>query len=273
MATSQPQKKISPLQLILTILIVLTAIYLIFVIIYQTNLRRRPDTTAQTILQENSSSIYKDKKGNLVFLPPQPASQGLIFYSGAFVDPASYAQFLHQLANQGFFIVVPSFPFNLASLSSNKAQSIIDHYPEITEWTGLGHSLGGVAISKYTSSHPDQLQHLILLASYPQHSLKNYSGSIATILGDQDIILNEEERQKAEAAFLPGKAALIIIPGANHNQFGNYLNTPPDGQPSLTAIEQQAQVTAIIKSLLQNKATSIQPTVTVIDSDFFSSSE
>ena len=57
--------------------------------------------------------------------------------------------------------------FNLAILSPNRADSIINNYKDIDTWVIGGHSLGGVMASNYALKN-DKIKGLVLLASYPQ---------------------------------------------------------------------------------------------------------
>lgn len=269
-----PNSTRRPLFILLSVIALLIIIFFASFIVYQTQLRRRPNQTASTILQTTDFSElnyrFEQNKSLLTFAPQSLMNQpetptGIIFYSGAFVDPQAYAPFFTQLAQAGYYVFAPQFPFNLANLSPNQAQKIIDQNPQIQTWVGIGHSLGGTALSKFVSKNPATLNYLLLLASYPDSSLKDFTGQITTVLGSNDQILNESARLQAEINYLPGSATLVTIPGANHSQFGDYLNAPAEKPASISATDQQNAVIDILNTLLNTNFTLAQPTITVVD--------
>lgn len=99
----------------------------------------------------------------------QPTT-GLILYPGARVPLAAYAPAAHALAEQGYLVVIPTMPLNFAIFGINKASQVIAAYPQIKHWAVSGHSLGGAMAAQYASSHLDQIEGLVLWASYPATS-------------------------------------------------------------------------------------------------------
>ena len=83
------------------------------------------------------------------FITFQPANVeptiGFIFYPGGRVDYRSYAAPLHEIAAQGYLVILVPVRLNLAFFDINAAQAPIDAHPEIEYWVVGGHSLGGVA--------------------------------------------------------------------------------------------------------------------------------
>lgn len=55
--------------------------------------------------------------------------------------------------------------FNFAFFDTNKAQKIIDTHPPVQKWIIDGHSLGGVAASKFAYNNPKLIDGMFLLAS------------------------------------------------------------------------------------------------------------
>ena len=92
---------------------------------------------------------------------------GFILYPGAKVDARSYAPEAQAIAQKGYLVVIPAMPLNLSFFGGNKAADIIAAHPEIIHWALGGHSLGGVSAASFSNQHLDQVQGLILLASYP----------------------------------------------------------------------------------------------------------
>ena len=66
------------------------------------------------------------------------------FRARGHVDPRSYSSIAHQIADEGYLVIIPKMLFNLAVINKRAAVKIINEYTEIDNWVIGGHSLGGV---------------------------------------------------------------------------------------------------------------------------------
>ena len=186
----------------------------------------------------------------LIFRPDdQPVTTGYIFYPGGRVDYRAYAPYARSLALEGYLVVIPKMPLNLAVFGVNTAEKVIQAYPEIENWVIGGHSLGGSMAASYLYSHPTEIDGLILLASYPAESndLSNYDGEVLSISGSLDGLATPD-KITASVTLLPPQTKWLVIEGGNHAYFGWYGDQKGDNQAVITREEQQSQ---IIQSSLQ----------------------
>lgn len=101
----------------------------------------------------------------------------------------------HALATEGYLVIIPRMPLNLAVFGINKAEQVINAYPQVTHWVIGGHSLGGSMAAHYLYQHPDQIEGLVLLASYPasKDDLTRYAGKVLSISGSLDGLATPEK--------------------------------------------------------------------------------
>lgn len=178
---------------------------------------------------------------------------GLIFYPGGRVDYRSYALHARDIAAQGYLVVVPKMPLNLAVTAPGKATEIIAAFPEISHWAVGGHSLGGAMAATFVHDQPDAVDGLALWAAYPA-SNKSLAGSnvqVVSISGTNDGLATPV-KMAASAPLLPPTTKWVPIEGGVHAQFGAYGPQPGDGQPAISADEQRAQTVAATIELLAN---------------------
>lgn len=186
----------------------------------------------------------------LQFMPADGAADtGLIFYPGAKVDPRSYAPMAHALAAQGYLVVIPPMTLNLAVFSINAADGVIAAHPEIQHWALGGHSLGGSMTARYVQAHPDSVEGLALLASYPDIDLSGYALDAVVIYGSNDGLATVE-KVEATRSLLPASAQFIEIEGGNHAQFGWYGDQAGDNAATISREEQQTQTVSAVAALL-----------------------
>ena len=121
----------------------------------------RPPLPDALAALESDSAIRVESEPWLIFTPLEgKPNTGLIFYPGGRIDPRSYASLLRPIAEEGYLVVVPSMPINMAIFNAKAADGIIDHFPEIESWAISGHSVGGVAAAIFTSKNPDLIDGL-----------------------------------------------------------------------------------------------------------------
>lgn len=179
----------------------------------------------------------------LSFTPTnQSPTTGLILYPGGRVDYRSYAPAARAIAEQGYFVVIPRMPLNLAVFSPGKAADVMAAHPEIEQWVVGGHSLGGAMAANFTFSNPDSVDGLAFWAAYPAGSNDLSSRTdlpLISIYGTEDMGL---EGIEASPALLPTQTQWVVIEGGNHAQFGWYGSQPGDGVATISREEQQAQI-------------------------------
>lgn len=201
---------------------------------------------------ENGDGVRVKVDRWLVFEPEYKVAQtGLIFYPGGRVDARSYAPPARQIAKAGYLVVIPRMPLNLAIFGAERAADVIAAYPQIRHWVIGGHSLGGAMAARFASLHSQQVDGVILWASYPPDSnpLTASGLPVLSIYGAEDFGRAAIEGRKA---LLPQDAQWLFLPCANHAQMGWYGSQPGDGQACISRQEQQTQVlTATLEFLRQ----------------------
>jgi hypothetical protein len=179
----------------------------------------------------------------LVFEPAEGApTTGFIFYPGGLTQPESYAPAARLIAAQGYQAVIVPMPLNLAVLASGRAGEVIAAYPQITRWAIGGHSLGGAMAASYARQHPNQIQGLVLWASYPseQDDLSALTLEVVSVYGSNDS-LSTEGTVRGAAPRLPPETRWVLIEGGNHGQYGWYGDQPGDQPAGISRQQQQAQ--------------------------------
>ncbi len=195
---------------------------------------------AVAVLQENG---IEREDGQLVFRPDSPTDKGLIYYPGGLVDPEAYAVTAQGIADAGYLVVIPKMPLNLAFTGINRADGVRADFPEIESWVIGGHSLGGAMAAQYAKNNVENLDGLIMYASYPANNedFVDFSLPILTIMGSKD---PGAPQQEAFYDAIADSAERFIIEGGNHRQYADYSFQPDDGIATISAAEQQDQIIA-----------------------------
>lgn len=194
-----------------------------------------------------SLTMVDDK--NIIITNSQIHKKAIVLYPGGKVEPLAYQSFMGQFAKEGFLVVIAKMPFNLAVLNSNKLDDIINEHPEIEDWYLIGHSLGGAMGANYIADHPQDIEGLYLLASYPTKDLKDFKGKMLSIIGEKDCVLNMESYEENKK-YLPTQVKEHIIMGGNHAQFGNYGKQRGDCEAIINQQQQQEKTfDLILKSI------------------------
>lgn len=190
----------------------------------------------------------------LVFTPSesQPIT-GFIIYPGGRVDYRAYAPAAHQIAAQGYLVVIVRMPLSLAVFGGNTAQEVQSAYPQIRHWAVGGHSLGGSMAAMFAKNHPGMVQGLALWASYPSASdnLSHSGLDVVSIYGSQDGLATEEKINKSRP-LLPADTTWVEISGGDHTQFGWYGDQAGDNPASISRSDQQIQVIAATLGMLKS---------------------
>jgi hypothetical protein len=189
----------------------------------------------------------------LTFTPQDgPSSTGFIFYPGGRISFLGYADLLRALAAEGYLVVSPRMPLNIAALKPRAADAIIAAHPKIQHWVIGGHSVGGTMAAQYTSQHSDAIAGLVIWASYPTDSadLSALDIPIALIYGSLDPAANDEQ-VLPRRGLLPEDARFVRIAGGDHHQFGSYVIQPEDDHATISREAQHQQILAATLDVLQ----------------------
>ncbi len=211
-----------------------------FVVWAETPLGPMPEALAAL---ESNDEVTVQTDPWLLFVPTaKTPTVGLIFYPGGRVDPRSYAPAARAIASQGYLVVIPPVPLNLAVFAPDIAADVIAANPAIKHWFVGGHSLGGAMAARFAYNNPETVDGLVLWASYPA-SPSDFSQRpdfpVLSVYGTQDMGL---EGIEASRVLLSSTTDWVVIEGGNHAQCGWYGPQPGDGAASITRQAQQAQM-------------------------------
>ena len=203
-----------------------------------------------SLVDSETVSVVEDNW--IRFHPDSPQTTGLVFYQGGHVDPRSYSILAHRIASNGYLVVIPKMPLNLAVLNKDAALMVMNEYPDVSSWVLAGHSLGGAMAASLVYDEPDVFQGLVLLAAYPpkNNDLSSYDLIVATIYGSNDLIASLSEIEDS-LTYLPADAHVVLIEGGNHAQFGYYGRQNGDGVASITREQQHMTVIDEILTILK----------------------
>lgn len=180
----------------------------------------------------------------LVFTPlASKPTTGFIVYPGGRVDYRAYASAAHQIAAQGYLVVIVQMPLNLAVMDAGAAAEVVAAYPEIKHWAVGGHSLGGAMAANFVTTHPGVMDGLVLWAAYPasNNDLSSSGVRVLSISGTLDG-LSTPEKIAASVPLLPADTVWIPIEGGDHAQFGWYGPQAGDNPATISRGDQQTQI-------------------------------
>ena len=197
----------------------------------------RADEMAWNAISEGGNAAIRQIEGKGLAFEPEAAQTGLIFYPGGKVEYLSYAPLMRALAEENVLCVLIEMPLNLAVLDMNAADGVMELYPEIDSWYIGGHSLGGSMAASYAQKHEDELEGLVLLASYSTTDLSASGLDVISIYGSEDGVLNKQKYDESRKN-LPEDAQEHVIEGGCHAYFGSYGEQEGDGVPRISAEEQ-----------------------------------
>jgi hypothetical protein len=203
---------------------------------------------------QSDNQVKVTSKPWLVFQPVDGMpTTGFIIYPGGRVDPRAYAPQAHEIASKGYLVVIVPMPLNLAVFGSNKASKVIDEFPNIENWVIGGHSLGGSMAALYAYNHSDQIDGLVLWASYPASSndLSNSNLKVVSISASLDGLATPDKIE-ASRQLLPADTTWVNIIGGNHAQFGWYGSQAGDETATISRTDQQTQVVRATLELLNS---------------------
>ena len=206
---------------------------------------------ADVALVPSASVAVSDAGGTLTFTPTAGATTGFIFYPGAKVPPKGYAVPARAIAEQGYLVVIPAMPLNLAVLGADTATGVIAGHPEISTWAIGGHSLGGAMAGQFVASHADSVAGLVLWGAYSAADVSGSSVIASVAYGTLDAGADKIQ-SSASMALLPAGSAVSVVEGGNHANFGSYTGQPNDPPATIPREEQQAQAVEATITLLRS---------------------
>ena len=182
----------------------------------------RPPLQEAIELLESDGLVTVTHEPWLTFIPAESELKtGFIFYPGGRIDPRGYASLMHAIASEGYLVVVPKMPINMAVFNPNIADEIIDHHPEINHWVIAGHSVGGVMAAQYSYENREHIEGLMIWASYPagNSDLSDADIPVVSIYGSLDPKVNDSSVVERKV-LLPEDTQYVRIQGGGHHQFG-----------------------------------------------------
>ncbi|MCL2110417.1 alpha/beta hydrolase [Microgenomates group bacterium] len=187
--------------------------------ILQTN-RHTPSPAALAALESSDQVAVTSTSKFLAFFSTTPSSSPpLILYPNWFFPPESYAPLAQTLAQNGFDVIIPRFPFDLSFLrpsSLNHTARLISSSPDSlkpisdspNDWVVLASGKSGnhlahqLLVLQSGSARPAPQRAIFLSSSVSTPSFANYEGFVAFISGSYD----------QSASNLPSGTAFVNIP-------------------------------------------------------------
>ena len=203
---------------------------------------------------ENDDLVTVTTEPWLTFSPTQTTpTTGFIFYPGGRIDPRGYASLMNAIASEGYLVVVPEMPINMAVFNPNIADKVIDYYPSINHWVIAGHSVGGTMAAQYANTHRDVIDGLMIWASYPAGNadLSDFDIPVVSIYGSLDPGVNDNSVAERKD-LLPDDTQYVRIEGGDHHQFGSYEIKPEDDHAAISRASQHEQIIQATLEILQS---------------------
>jgi pimeloyl-ACP methyl ester carboxylesterase len=203
----------------------------------------------------SDAQVTVEEKDYIVFRPASGEPRmGLIFYPGANCDIRGYAPVLRRLAAAGYFVVDVPMPLEFAFLAPNRALDVKAAFPAIHHWALMGHSLGGAMAATFAYNHPDAVDGLIILDSYPapNNSLAGFQRPVWHIHRARPDGTPPQAFVERRALF-PASSTWVPIPGGIHMYFGSFDGGgyTEDWAPSISRDEQHDRAAAAMLDALQ----------------------
>ncbi len=168
-----------------------------------------------------------------------------IFLPGGNSDPEAYAPAVHQIAAEGFLIIILPMPECVAMPTGYKrADRVVSDFAEIEKWAIGGHSVGGTAACIYAKQNAF-IDGVIIWASIPPVRLTKTDIKVLVVYGSEDG-RNVPEYVLKFQPLLPDDTIYKIIEGGNHTQFAYYDTSPvgylEDDNPATITLEEQHEI-------------------------------
>lgn len=222
------------------ITLVLIAVILTSGFFYYVSDYYKADDMAMVVMNSQDTINFQDD--HIILSPTVPSDTALIFYPGAKVEYSAYLPILDKIKDStGVTCILVKMPFNMAIFDADRADEIMNQFPDIKKWYVGGHSMGGAMASNYASKNQDKVEGLILLASYiyGDYSVEN----TLTVYGTLNTTVSDK---------IGYVENVVAIEGGNHAQFGNYGRQKGDAEATISREEQQDITVEAISDFLMN---------------------
>ncbi|MDW8808311.1 alpha/beta hydrolase [Streptomyces scabiei] len=197
---------------------------------------------------EQTVTVTESAEG-VVLAPANPNGEGLVFFAGARVDPAAYADKLSGVAASGITVVIARPTLNFAIFETRPLATWEGLAPGVGSWAVGGHSLGGVRACMYAADETNEVSGIVLFGSYCSVDLSGSGIRALTFIGGNDE-LSTEAKIEAASDLLPADAEFVTIPDASHAQFGDYGIQPGDGPQDADDADVRDAITDGVVALL-----------------------
>ncbi len=225
------------------------------------NTPAKPSAEAYAAMKSTDDvKVSLDASGRLLFEPiGAPNGIGFILYPEARVDPRAYAPLARGIAARGTVVVITPMVFNLAILSPERAQDIVDTYQGIRAWVIGGHSMGGSMAAHFARLHTKEIKGLVLWASFPARSddLSQSAIPVLSVSASRDGLATPAKVMAARL-LLPPTTTYQSVEGGNHAQFGSYGAQMGDHAATIDAAEQWRLVVQATADFLAQLAKQLQ---------------
>lgn len=213
-----------------------------------------PEPGPLAAARADRSMTVTESADGVLLAPKHPNGTGLVFLSGARVDPAAYAHKLAGLADAGVTVVIARPTLNFAIFETRPLSTFegLASGGGVTRWFVGGHSLGGVRACQYAAdATPGTIAGVIFFGSYCAADLSHRALAVMTLSATHDGLSTPAKIAEA-AHLLPTGAELVKLPGATHAQFGDYGLQPGDGTPAPGATDARAarEITAAVLAFM-----------------------
>ncbi len=176
------------------------------------------------------------------FIPTNTTpTEAFVIYPGGGVDTRAYAPPAREIAKQGYLTVIVPMPGKFALDGYDRIDDVRAAHPAITRWYLGGHSLGGVAATRYETDNPGNAAGLILWAAYGsiEFDLSVSSALVTVIHGSEDGLATVQDVEAGKPYLPKTTTKYILLDGANHAQFGYYGEQAGDEEATITKEKQQ----------------------------------
>lgn len=171
---------------------------------------------------------------------------GFLIFSGAKTDERAYAFLAKLLHEEGHTVVIPKQRFHLSAFGTKHGLEIIDSHPEVRKWIPIGHSLGGMPVSRIAAARTDDLMGVVFLATYASIDLSGLDLAVLRITAEHDGVMNNDRMENYHHN-LPKNTSEKMLKGANHQGFAAYRSmSGRDGKVSISWQEQNKQTAQLI---------------------------
>ncbi len=233
--------------IILGCILAVIVIFLLVVLLYHNNAYPQTQEIAEQMDQEGKDYwFYGD------------SDVGFIIFAGAKSDEKGYSYLAQLLNEQGYTVVIPKQPFYMSSFGARHAEEIMEEHTEVRRWILIGHSLGGLPVSRIADEEPERLAGIVFLATMSMRDLTDLPFPALRISADNDGIMNNERMDRSDGN-LPAGSESIMLTGANHNGFSGYKpGSRRDGEAAMTWQEQNEMTVQLILEFYADSIAAIE---------------